>query len=278
MIFSALFRLSAWSRQLYIAPFLFLSVHFSVAHADLLVTPTRLDLNDKARSGNLTLVSQAREPVVYRIGWVRFSMQPDGSYTETAEPRADAKKLEELVRFSPRQVTLGPGETQVVRVSLPRGKALPEGELRSHLILRADPIPYAKSDAGSEGIAVNLSIAKGVAVPVVLRSGGLEVSAKLMEPRIIKRPDGQLISVVIQRAGTISPYGEVEILGRVDGKEVSLGVLKGVAVFLEIEKRTVLVPISDSTALARAKDVRILYHETSPSGQRSKVFAEVALP
>jgi hypothetical protein len=243
--------------------------------ADLIVTPTRVDFNEKTKTATISLVSQSKDPATYKIGWISFTMQNDGSYQETKEPRNDAKSVESLIRFSPRQVTLNPGETQVIRISASQLQNLSPGEYRSHLVFRADPTAFAKSEAGSDGIAINLSVAKGIAIPIVFRKGNLQTKITLTDPKIIKRPDTTLVSVQINREGNASPFGDLEVRAIINDKEETIGILRGVAVFLEIPYRKVEIPISNLEKLKTAKSVRVIYLKTN-SGNENDSWASSA--
>ena len=51
----------------------------------------------------------------------------------------------DLVRYSPRQVELAPGEVQTVRIQIRKPEGLKDGEYHSHLVfqgyLRSSPLP-----------------------------------------------------------------------------------------------------------------------------------------
>lgn len=238
-----------------------------VAHSDLVVTPTRIDLNEKNRSASITLISQAKDTINYRIQWVEYAMQKDGSYKELTTPRADAKSLEAVLRYSPRQVTLAASETQVIRLSVTNPQSLKDGEYRTHLVFRADPTPFATSDGGKDGISVNLAVAKGIAIPVVFKKGTLSTKVSIDKAKVVHKEKNIFVNFEIQRDGNASPFGDVEIRGLSGEKEESIGLLKGVAVFLETPVRQLEVPITAGESLNKYKKIKIIYTKPAPNAE-----------
>ena len=114
----------------------------------LLVAPTRLVFEGRSRGGEVTLVNSGTETTTYRIEVIRLRMKEDGSFEDVVEPQAGERFANDLIRYSPRQVTLDPGVPQTVRVQLRLPAALEEGEYRSHLLFRAIP-PIREVDSGA---------------------------------------------------------------------------------------------------------------------------------
>lgn len=214
------------------------------ARADLLVAPTRVDFNERTKGGTVTLTSVAKEKKTYRISWHPLKQREDGSYEVLEEPRTDAKVLHDAVRYTPRQVTLEPGESQTVRLSFKAPDGGLTGEFRSHLLFVAEPAqdsdPAANKGQSAEGVAIDLTMIYGVSIPVVARVGVLENAATISYKETLTQADGRRTAVVdVTRAGTASSFGDVEIY---DGAK-QIGLLRGVAVFNEINRRTVQVPL-----------------------------------
>ena len=110
----------------------FVLTGLQIAQADLFISPLRIVFDDATNAAEVILVNQSVETKTYRISWVEKIALPDGTY-EDFEPDPEFIGASSLVRFSPRQVTLGPREVQQIRLSLNREADLPSGEYRSHL-------------------------------------------------------------------------------------------------------------------------------------------------
>ena len=97
---------------------IFVSAVPAAAAPAIVVNPTRIELGDRERSAEIRIRNGGSETGVYRLSFVNVRMTPEGRLetVETAETPAAA----DLIRFSPRRVTLAPGEIQVVRVRVRR--------------------------------------------------------------------------------------------------------------------------------------------------------------
>jgi len=107
---------------------------------DLLVAPTRLVFEGRKRSAELNLSNIGRARATYRITLVRMDMDEGGAFQEKAlDPGAEG--MQALFRFSPREVTLDPQESQTVRIQVRKPAELEAGEYRLHMVFRAVPTP-----------------------------------------------------------------------------------------------------------------------------------------
>jgi hypothetical protein len=119
---------------------------------DLLVAPTRVVLEGRQRTAEVTLVNTGSATATYRISFVNLRMNEQGGTTEieASSARPGEQFAEPLVRYSPRQVTLEPQVAQTVRMQLRLPSDLPPGEYRSHLLFRAIP-PVEPARSPTEG-------------------------------------------------------------------------------------------------------------------------------
>src|SRR5215204_1564416 len=83
---------------------------------DLLVAPTRIVL-DGRKGAEIILNNIGDEPATYRISVEFRRMTADGGLVDVAEPTAEDKLAEDMIRYAPRRVTLAPHQPQSVRVS-----------------------------------------------------------------------------------------------------------------------------------------------------------------
>lgn len=123
----------------------------------LLVAPIEVNFSGRKRSGVVTIQNQAPERTAYRLSVV--------SPMETDEG-IDASKW---IRFSPRRITLNPGETQKVRVLVRKPPDAEKGQYIARLLVRAippEPKPVKKDEKPPENVSVSLVIVYGVTVPI----------------------------------------------------------------------------------------------------------------
>lgn len=216
------------------------------AKADLLVAPTRVVLDDRTRSVQVSLSNTTQETRTYRVGWTEYVALEDGSYAVPPAPRADSTELQKIVRFSPRQVTLAPGEVQSVRILMRSNDEIPDGEMRTHLTFTAlPPEQPASEEDSSAGIGIDLKFALAISIPVIFRKGDLSSDVKIASAGLQTYVDEQqqprtLAAVTLVRAGSSSVFGDLEILAE-GGRMV--GLLRGLAVYLEVPQRVVRLPV-----------------------------------
>jgi hypothetical protein len=125
------------------------------------------------------------------------------------------------------------------------------------------PVVQTPGDA-PKGVQFKLTPVYGVTIPVIVRLGNLEASAGIANVRLEKKEGGPTIGLDLSRQGTRSTYGEVRVLKA--GIKDPIAVLKGVAVYTEVGKRHVSVPIVDSAKAAASGPVTVEYVETFDDG------------
>jgi P pilus assembly chaperone PapD len=228
------------------------------ARADLLLVPQRIVFEEQDRAATLTLVNSGNSTETYRISWKQLHQLPDGQYGEIQTPGPGEHFADEMIRYSPRQITLQPGEQQTVRLMLRKPDNLPAGEYRSHLAFTAEPrqieAPSAANSKGGSGknLGVQLAFVYGVSIPVIVRQGQLSASATLA---MALKPSsaGYDITATIGRSGTESLYGDLIVQYQPpNGKAVQLQEVDGVSVLLPNNQRSTTIGVTLSPEQRRA--------------------------
>jgi len=228
------------------------------AATNLMVTPTRVVFEQRDRSAQVTLINRGSETGEFRISFIRQNMTENGSFEPVPEGEAGLF-ADKMVRFSPRQVKLPPGQSQVIRLMLRKPRDLADGEYRSHLLFQALP-PAASSsieniakDSPAEGITVELIPIVGVSIPVIVRHGQLDSAVTLSAARVIPA-DGvnaaPAVAVTINRSGNGSAYGDFRATFTPDGGDpIVVAQVNGVAVYANIEERRFQMPLTLPTGV-----------------------------
>ena len=237
------------------------------AAGDLLVAPTRVILDGK-RGTQVILNNVGSEEMTYRISLEIKRMAEDGRL-EDIDPAAttEAEKAAlALVRYAPRRVTLPPNQPQSIRIGLNPADTLPDGEYRVHMLFRAIPKTQAVTDeAGTNDLKIQLIPLYGITIPIIVRKGELAATAALANARMGRDEDGPVLEVEASRKGNRSIYGEFRVSK--PGQSKPIIVQKGIAIYPEIAKRKVDLPLSDEEAAAiRGSEVIIAYHDTPENG------------
>ncbi len=204
---------------------------------DLLVAPTRLVFEARQRTAEVTLVNVGSRAATYRISFVHIRMAEDGGTREIETPEAGEQFADDLIRYSPRQVTLEPNVAQTVRMQLRKPADLAPGEYRSHLLFRAipDATPVETTSEPSKELNIRLRPIYGVSIPVIVRHGETSAQVSLSDLEIVRaadEKDGSVIRFRIHRTGNRSVHGNFTVtFTPAGGKPTVVGVANGVAVY-----------------------------------------------
>ena len=244
---------------------------------DLLVAPTRLVLNG-GRGAELILSNIGDEPATYRVSVEFRRMTPDGMLEEVAEPSELEKAARDMIVYAPRRVTLAPREPQSIRVSARPPKGLPDGEYRVHLLFRAIPpaTPVAQqSSPDQKGLSFKLTPVYGVTIPVIVRLGNLEAQAGISNVRVERQDGKPAVALDLSRSGRRSTFGEVRVLKA--GVKDPIAISRAVAVYTEIDKRAVVVPVADDFKGAVSGPVTVQYVEAYEDGTKTLAETQAVL-
>jgi hypothetical protein len=211
-------------------------------------------------------------------------MSLDGALQGISSPEPGAPSSEPLVRYSPRQVELAPGESQTVRLMVRKPGDLPPGEYRSHLVLRAVPAvgssPAAPAASGSGSVGFRLIPVYGVSIPVIVRHGETAASLALDRLELVPPASGEAASLglVLAREGTRSVYGDVVVEWRPRrGSPREIGRLRKLAVYTPNGEREVTVPLRDDPATLAGGSVEVRFENGEEGGQAGEVLARATM-
>ena len=244
---------------------------------DLLVAPTRI-LLDGRKGTEIVLNNIGDAPATYRISVEFRRMTPDGNLEDVTEPTAAEKAAADMIVYAPRRVTLAPHEPQSIRIAARPPQGLPDGEYRVHLLFRAIPpsTPVtAAADTSTKGLKLQLIPVYGVTIPVIVRLGNLQATAGISNVALEKKDGKETISLDLTRSGSRSTFGEVQVLKA--GVKDPIAVQKAVAIYTEVGKRRITIPVDDSFKGAVAGPVTVQYIETYRDGNEKIAETQAVL-
>ena len=220
------------------------------------VSPTRMVMEGRTRSGSFLVANTSTVPITYRVQFTNQRMLENGSFEPiTDDLRPDERVLvsndsrQRLVLFSPRQFTLQPNQVQIVRLQVRKPQNLATGEYRSHLVFSAIPPAGTgqrlNADDNPDGIAIQLIPIKGVSVPIIMRHGAISGNVTLSDLSVsIGANQTQELNLRMNRTGDASVYGDFEIIYTGGGQQTEVGIIKGVAVYTPNASRTLRIPLA----------------------------------
>ena len=255
------------------------------AAADLMLFPTRIVFDKQQRAAQVELMNQGKTPETYRINLVNRRMGPNGEFIAVDTPGAGEQFADAMLRYSPRQVTIPPGGSQIVRILLRKPDELAAGEYRSHLQFdrvaeatgASSVEEMAKRDGKEVGVVIQALV--GASIPVIVRQGDTFAQLELAD-LAVQPPTGQgpgSLSFQMKREGNRSVYGDLlATVTTTAGVTVEIGSAGGVAVYVPNAARRVQLPLQlpGGNALP-AGTLKLAFRERPESG--GKLLAETSL-
>jgi hypothetical protein len=219
------------------------------SQGDLMIMPKRLVFDGNQRSEQIHLINTGKDSATYKLSFIQYKMNESGSFEQIENPEEGQKFASDFLRYFPRTVTLGPQEAQTVRVQLTKTNLLEPGEYRSHMYFRAVEKQNAlkKSDQDSNqnvGLSLNIKTIFGISIPIIIRKGEYSSKVHFSDLILNQEKDAPEITMVINREGNISVYGNLNISHiSPKGKIEELAFIKGIAVYTPNRKRIFTMPL-----------------------------------
>jgi hypothetical protein len=251
----------------------------SIAQGDLLVTPIRVVFEGNKQKEALNLVNTGKDTATYSISFLQYNMKEDGSFVNIEKPDSGQLFANPYLRIFPRQVTLAPGEPQVIMLQCRRKADMLAGEYRSHLYFRAEknykPLGTKNSGKDTTLLSVQLIPVYGMSIPVIIRSGVVNASTTLSNIKLETQQDTvNYLSLTLNRSGNSSVYGNLTIdYFPVKGKPYEIGQVKGVGVYTNTNKRNILIRLNKTPGQVY-KDGKLKVRYTSPDEAKYMLYAE----
>ncbi len=237
--------------------------------ADLNISPRRVTFDASERAASVYVFNQGDAPATYTVELVDRVMQPDGQIIAASDlttPSPLGTSAADFIQYTPRRVTLQPRESQVIRIRVRPPATGAAHEYRTHLTVTALPpedsgFTAAQAAApGTDEVALQVVALFSVSIPLILREGDVDARAGIdgivrLAP-VEGAPNGA-IQLDLLRLGANSVYGDVQIYAGQGSRERLVTAVRGVAVYPEIDRRTVIAPLSE--ALLAGEPLRIVY-------------------
>lgn len=248
------------------AGIVFLGLSLS-ARAEMLVSPTHIVMDDENRTATLTLRNPSKGSRTYRLQLEDKRALSGGGYiaVKEGEPWPTAKGM---LRYSPRQITVGPSENQTVRFSWRPPANLPDGEYRSHLLLQvipdlSEPVQTFGTGAPEEGsVGIQVHMQMSFSIPIVVRHNTPPPQVSIADVRVNPVQPGQplSLSLTLKRSGAASSFGQVivEMQRNAASPVERIGFAKELSIYPEINERELTIRLRDERIPAGSW-VRIAY-------------------
>lgn len=214
-----------------------------LAVAGLLISPLRIAFEDRERADTLILINSGSETRTYRLEWQQKISKATGGYEILTDSEAEKfNTASQMIRFSPKQVTLKPNERQTIRLSVRRPKGLADGEYRSHLLFKQ--LPIKSKDYSGRGQGIQLNMLMSYSLPIIVRQGKRQVDVEITGVDLAAKSDAMHVELDFERAGVSSSIGNISVLWLAQGsdEEVEVSRLNNVKFYHELSDNHVSLP------------------------------------
>jgi len=230
----------------------------SIAQGDLLIFPKRLVFDGTKKSQSINLSNNGKDTARYIVSFVQIRMKEDGNFENITQPDPNQYFADPYLRIFPRNVILGPGESQVVKVQLQKTDVMAPGEYRSHLYFRSiqDEKPLGEKEIKKENaVSVKLNPVFGITIPIIIRKGETAATVSLTNLSFQKLNDSvSIVNLDFNRSGNISVYGDIKVnLVSPNGTTTEVAQMNGFAVYTPGAKRKCKIELKKGVDYTKGK-------------------------
>lgn len=263
-----------------------LPVTEALAGLQLGVAPVRVEFDDRTRSAQVTLVNAGDTTGTLRLSLINQRMTESGELQQVDQARPGELFADKLIRFSPRQVTLAPGQSQVVRLAVRKPAELAPGEYRSHLLFAEEPQTGTLGDKdkpADNGLRIQVKALLGISIPVIIRHKTTPPKVSINSARLIKpsaRESVPRLDLLLLRTGNASAYGELRAEYVPEkGERKLIGQINGLAIYTPGTRRSARMPLEllGNTRLSGGF-IELSYREPAERGGRIMARARIPVP
>ncbi len=253
------------------------------AQGNLILYPRRIVFEGAKHIEEINLANTGKDTATYQISVLEMRMKDDGNFQEIFIPDSAQLFAEPYIRIFPRKVTLGPNETQVVKVQLTSGGKMAAGEYRSHLYFRAVQMqkPKGTEDEGqnAKGISVRITPIFGISIPVLVRVGETKAAAQIGQLSLSDRNDaGAILNLTLNRSGNASMYGNllIDYYAKDGARSQRIAEADGVAVYTPNNLRHIRIQLPVKKGVDYGTGKIEIHYESSPETKVIR-YAEASL-
>jgi len=252
--------------------------------AGLSAFPLRVEIDQRQNNSTLTLTNSGIK-THYRIKLVDYIRNKDGKIKSVPLDKLpkDYHSAKKIIRYSPRQITLSPGESQTIRLLARHTRHLPTAEYRSFILFQAMPDKkklkndiknLTNTTQNKNSITINPVILQSLALPVIVYQGKLSATAEVKSLTLDNTQANQIAAKLqLTRHGNRSLYGEV--IAEQDGE--TIGLVKGLALYNPNKERTFTIPL-DPKKLQSGKKLTVTYRGLDRDAGTTFASGEIIVP
>lgn len=249
----------------------------SVVHARLLITPTRIELNNSNRVQALKLINESNDEVTYRIGYTYQGMNKDGSYTKLNDSEIRKKSdISKMVMYSPRQVTLQPRETQTVRFALRRKEGMKD-EYNAHVLFKeikkTSSIPQLRDNSDGD-FSIQITPLFNIAIPIFVSDAERRTKMNVTIGDVVIDKKGKSVALTLVNLGKYSPYGDVSVELYKKRRMLTKVNLNGVSITMPLKERNILLSFAEEDVDMKVVTHAVITYRSSSIAAKPYIIAK----
>lgn len=239
----------------------------SIASANFFVSPTRINLTEKSGRMDVKIVNQDDKKTSYRIRTEKMEMQQDGSFKAAAG-------VNDIVIFSPKQVSLNAKGYQSVSFGINKAKVKAKGEYITHVFFEELPPDdlfnnTVEDQSAKKGKLVSTRAVPllSISIPAIVRIGDEDVKASISNGKLVKHDSKTFLQFNVSNKGTTSPFGDIKATISEKGAEVVVASITKASVLKPLNDRAFEIEVNkDYQNSLNGKTVRVTYSKTQEDG------------
>ena len=275
-------------KRIYILTVLILlSLVFRVSGQAISVQPLMVEIENDQRAAEIWILNTSNETKTYRAVFEEYRMIETGRLLKLEEEYDDIQKASDYVRVYPETITLGPGESQTVRIQSRLPRDLGDVELRSHLSFQElsrghdqeELLGYTQEELEEEGaVALSIQMNVGISIPVFVRNGDLHAEVEIKSAELVKDNDPPYLQLNVTRLGNRSARGDVQVFHvSPEGREVLVGT-RSLTIYTPLEDRVSRIGLTELEDVdLNSGKIKLKYEYNRDSGSRDFQMAETEI-
>lgn len=255
----------SYTKKIVLSYVLFISF---VVKADLLITPTRVVFNEGERIEEVILVNSSNEDRSYALSWSHLIQKAGGDYRQLSEAeRGTFLSASEYIRFTPRRLTLEPGQNQRIKLMLRPTSDIKGKELRSHLKFTVIPNEVLEEPEPeqqvTEGISMKLNLFLNYTIPIIIKGHSKTPDISINNIQVQNALSSDNIADIAFSLNKTQPYsffGDMTAYFKSDNSSefVPVGYLNNLSMFHESERMNIIISWTEQVPLQNG-ELKIIY-------------------
>ena len=253
-------------RLMYVCTLLTILPLLSWADALLFVAPTRVIVKDGQKTQVVSATNKSERIRKYKLSLIDQVMTENGT-TEAVDTFPYSAKR--MIRFIPREITLQPGQRQLIRLLVRRPNTLEDGDYHTHLLFDEEVVTQETTDtdeANNNQFQIDMNTTFGLAVPVIIQQGNIDATLLLTGANLsIHEQGGVEVLLNLARTGNSEATGHLTVTTQNDnGETEKIATDRKVRIYREVDDVTLTHRLTKTFEELAGKTIQISL-KTGPS-------------